>query len=212
MAAASSCAGSRVATSQSDTESVASATRGVEAGPGRRGSTTSWSRGSPGEGRGGAAAHHLRGDVLAQATVSSAAWHLPPLNTVVECSPEVEVASGPAPTGLHVSRSHYLVSGWIDKRNSFFILTPCAPDFFPGDHHASRRSCPRPPFGDECGACVVVVPCLHRISNSIDSGHTSGDVDEGGERGRSEGVGCVGGAVLANSTERRIFGCHCVPG
>ena len=33
----------------------------------------------------------------------------------VECSPEVEVASGPAPTGLHVSRSHNLVSGWIYK-------------------------------------------------------------------------------------------------
>ena len=40
--------------------------------------------------------------------------------------------SGPAPTGLHVSRSHYLVSGWIDKLGCFFILgvTPCAPDFF----------------------------------------------------------------------------------
>ena len=39
----------------------------------------------------------------------------------VECSPEVEVASGPAPTGLHVSRSHHLVSGWIDKLNCFFF-------------------------------------------------------------------------------------------
>ena len=55
----------------------------------------------------------------------------------VECSPEVEVASGPAPTGLH-----YLVSGWIDKLDCFFILgvTPCAPDFFPRDHQVSRRS------------------------------------------------------------------------
>ena len=32
----------------------------------------------------------------------------------LECSREVEVASGLAPTGLHASRSHYLVSG-IDK-------------------------------------------------------------------------------------------------
>ena len=51
----------------------------------------------------------------------------------VGCINEVEVASGPAPTGLHVSRSRYLVSGWIDKLNCFFIMvvTPCAPDFFP---------------------------------------------------------------------------------
>ena len=33
----------------------------------------------------------------------------------IECSPEVEVASGPAPTGLQFPRSHYLVSGWIDN-------------------------------------------------------------------------------------------------
>ena len=50
--------------------------RGVEAGPGRRGSTTSWSRGSLGERRGGAAAHHMRGDVLAQAAAPSTARHL----------------------------------------------------------------------------------------------------------------------------------------
>ena len=66
-------------------------------------------------------------------------------------------------------------------------------------------------LGDECGACVVVVPCPRRISNSIVSRHTSGGVDEGGEGGRSEGVGRVGGAVLqglpqhgeARQTERR---------
>ena len=54
----------------------------------------------------------------------------------VKCSPEVEVASGPAPTGLHVSRARYLVSGWIDKLGYSFIfgVTPCAPDFLPGDH------------------------------------------------------------------------------
>ena len=40
----------------------------------------------------------------------------------VERSPEVEVASNPAPTGLHVSRSHHLVSGWTDKINGFFIF------------------------------------------------------------------------------------------
>ena len=59
----------------------------------------------------------------------------------VGCSLEVEVASGLAPTGLHVSRSHYLVSG-IDKLNCFFVLgvRPCASDFFPGNHQASRRS------------------------------------------------------------------------
>ena len=39
----------------------------------------------------------------------------------VECSREVEVASGLAPTGLHVSRSHYLVSGWIDKLNCYRV-------------------------------------------------------------------------------------------
>ena len=62
----------------------------------------------------------------------------------VECSLEVEVASGPAPTGLHVSRSRYLVSGWIDKLDCFFVVgvTLCAPDFFPGDHdhQVCRRS------------------------------------------------------------------------
>ena len=61
----------------------------------------------------------------------------------VECSPEVEVATGPAPTGLHVSRSRYLVSGWIDKLICFLFMgvTPCAPDFFPGgDHQVCRRS------------------------------------------------------------------------
>ena len=34
----------------------------------------------------------------------------------------VEVASGPAPTGLYVSRSYYLVSGWIEKLNCFFLV------------------------------------------------------------------------------------------
>ena len=60
----------------------------------------------------------------------------------VECSLEVEVSSGPAPTGLHVSRSHYPVSGWIDELSCFFlfVVTPCAPDFFPDDHQVSRRS------------------------------------------------------------------------
>ena len=41
---------SRVPTSQSDTESVASPTAVLKTGPGRRGSATSLSRGSPGEG------------------------------------------------------------------------------------------------------------------------------------------------------------------
>ena len=51
----------------------------------------------------------------------------------VECSPEVEVASGPAPTG---SRSQSLVSGWIDKLICVLIygVTLCAPLFL------SRRS------------------------------------------------------------------------
>ena len=45
----------------------------------------------------------------------------------VERSPEVEVASGLAPTGLHVSKSHNLVSGWIDKLNCFLWCdTVCA--------------------------------------------------------------------------------------
>ena len=59
----------------------------------------------------------------------------------VKCSPEVEVASGPARTGLHVSRSHYLVSGWIDELDCFFIfgVILCALDFLLGDHQVSRQ-------------------------------------------------------------------------
>ena len=33
----------------------------------------------------------------------------------VDCSPGMEVASGPAPAGLYVSKSFFFVSGWIEK-------------------------------------------------------------------------------------------------
>ena len=140
----------------------------------------------------------------------------------VECSSEVEVASGPAPTGFHVSRSHYLVSGWIDKLFCYRVHMISFEAITISRRSGRRRRQERPTWqrvlvvsqatlGDGCGACVVVVPCLRRISNSIVSGHTSGGIDEGGERGRSEGVGRVGGAVLqglpqhgeARQTERR---------
>ena len=126
--------------------------RGVEAGPGRRGSTTSWSRGSPGEGRGGAA-HHLRGDVLAQAaapstapTRSSAAlrWKLPPAR-------RRQVFMFRDPIIL------FLV-GLTNLLFLFFGVTPCAPDFFPGDHQvrsAAREGAgtrnARP--GSACSSC-----------------------------------------------------------
>ena len=63
------------------------------------------------------------------------------------------------------------------------------------DLAARARRVPGYLWGDERGACVVV-PCPRRMSNSIVSRHTLGGVDEGGERGRSEDVGRVGGAVL----------------
>ena len=109
-------------TSQSDTESVASPTaalkrelEGVEAQ--LRGLADRRTR---------VEAELLRikrDDVLAQATAPStdgifAAKHGEDLDEV-KCSPEVEVASSLAPTGLHVSRSPYLLSGWIDKLNCF---------------------------------------------------------------------------------------------
>ena len=56
--------------------------RGIEAGPERRGSTSSWSRGSPGEGRGGAAAHHRQGGVLAHGSSAVHCTASAPLNTV----------------------------------------------------------------------------------------------------------------------------------
>ena len=99
--------------------------RGGKAGCGRRGSTTSWCCGSTGEGRGGAAAHHLQTFLRRQKRRLLhgifAAEHGEDADAV-ECSPEFEVASGPAPTHLHVSRSRCLVSGWIDKQNCFFIF------------------------------------------------------------------------------------------
>ena len=94
-----------------------------------------------GRGSGGAATHHLRGDVLTQAASPS-------------------TARQERPTWQRV-----------------LVVSQAT-------------------LGDECGACVVVVPCLRRTSSSIVSRLTSGGVEEGGERGRSEGVGRVGGAVL----------------
>ena len=87
--------------------------RSVEAGPGRRGSTTSWSRGSPGEGE----AELLR--ITCEETFLRrqqrrllhgifAATHGEDADAV-ECVPEVEVAFGPAPTGLHVPVILFLV-------------------------------------------------------------------------------------------------------
>ena len=52
-------------------------------------------------------------------------------------------------------------------------------------------SCPGPPLVSN----VARVWWLYHVYVIV-SGHTSGCVDDGGERGRSEGVGRVGGAVL----------------
>ena len=199
-AAASSCAGSPVPTSQSNTESVASPTaalkrdlEGVEAQ--LRGLADRRARVEAELLRITCEETFLRRQQRCLLHGTFAAEYGEDADSV-DRSPRVEVASGPAPPGLHVSRSHHLVSGWIDKLNCFFILgvTPCAPDFFPGAHQV-RAACregagarnARP--GSACSSCprlpwVTDVAC-----------HTSGGVDEG-ERGRSEGVGRVGGAVL----------------
>ena len=145
-AAASSCASSRAPTSQSDTESVASPTavlkrdlEGVEAQ--LRGFAGRRARVEVGLLRITCEDTFLRRQQRRPLHGIFAAKHGEDLDEVKR-SPEVEVASGLAPTGLHVSRSHYLVSGWIDKLDCFLIIgvTPCAPDFFLGDHQASRRS------------------------------------------------------------------------
>ena len=119
MAAASSCAGSRVPTSQSDTESVASPTavlkrdlEGVEAQ--LRGLADRQARVEAGLLRITCEETFLRRQQCRLLHGIFAATHGGDADAV-ECSPEVEVASGRAPTGLHVSRSHCLVCGWIDK-------------------------------------------------------------------------------------------------
>ena len=141
-AAASSCAGSRVMTSQSDTELVASPTaalkwdlEGVEAQ--LRGLADSRARVEAELLRITCEETFLRRQQRRPLHGIFAAKNGEDANAA-ECSPEVEVTSGLAPTGLHVSGSHNLFSGWIDKLNCFFILgvTPCAPDF----HQVSRRS------------------------------------------------------------------------
>ena len=105
------------------------------------------------------------------------------------------VASSPASPGLHVWRSHYLNSGSIEKRFFIFWETPCSRFLSRNDLTWQRMLVvSQATLGDECGACVVVVPCLRRISNSVVPKHTSGGVDEGSERGHS--VGRVGGTFL----------------
>ena len=126
MAAASSCASSRVPSSQSDTKSGCVAHR-------RRRSGT-WK---------GVEAQ-LRGLADRQAWVESEQLRITCEETflrrqqrrllhgifaathgedadAVQCSPEVEVASGPAPAGLHVSRSHDLVSVGLTKLNCYRV-------------------------------------------------------------------------------------------
>ena len=126
MAAASSCAGSQVPTSQSDTESVAPPTaalkrdlEGVEAQ--LRGLADHRARVEAGLLCITCEETFLRRQQRRPLQCIFAATHGEDAHAV-DCSPEVEVAFGPAPTGLHVSRSHYLVSGWIDKLDGFFIL------------------------------------------------------------------------------------------
>ena len=95
MAAASSCASSRVPTSQSDKESVASPTAAVKRDL-EGGSTTSWSRGWPGEGqvellRITCEETFLRRQQRRPLRGIFAAKHGEDANAV-ECRPEVEVA------------------------------------------------------------------------------------------------------------------------
>ena len=139
MAAASSCASSQVPTSQSDTESVASPTaalkrdlEGVEAQ--LRGLADRGARAEAELLRITCEETFLRRQRRRLLHGIFAATHGEDADAV-ECSLEPEVASGPAPTGLHVSRSLHLVSGWTGKLDCFFILgvRPCASDFFPGD-------------------------------------------------------------------------------
>ena len=133
MAAASSCAGSWVPTSQSDTGSVASPTaalkrdlEGVEAQ--LRGLADRRAR--------------IEAELLRITCKETFLQRRPPRGIfaakhgedadAVECSPEVEVASGADRSSCF--EIPYLVSGWIDTLNCsfFFGVTPCAPDFFPG--------------------------------------------------------------------------------
>ena len=126
MAAASSSVSSRVPTSQSDTESVAPPTAvlkpdlaGVEAQ--LRGLADRRARVEAELLRITCEETFLRRQQRCLLHGTFAAEHGEDADAV-ECSREVEVASGLAPTGLHVSRSHYLVSSWIDKLNCFFFL------------------------------------------------------------------------------------------
>ena len=112
-AAASSCAGSRVPTSQSDTESVASPTaalkqdlEGVEAQ--LRGLADRRARVEAEPLRFTCEETFLRRQQRRLLHGIIVTGHGEDAHTV-ECSAEV------APTGLHVSRSRNLVSGWIDK-------------------------------------------------------------------------------------------------
>ena len=136
MAAASSCASSWVPTSQSDIKSITSPTaalkrdlEGVEAQ--LRGLADRWARVEAELLRITCEETFLRKQQRRLLHGIFVAKHGEDADAV-DCSLEVEVASGAAPTGLHVSRSHYLVSDWIDKLYCFFIygVTPCAPYFF----------------------------------------------------------------------------------
>ena len=126
MAAACSSAGSRVPTSQSDTESVASPTaalkrdlEGVEAQ--LRGLADRRARVEAELLRITCEETFLRWQRRRLLHGIFAAKHGEDLDDV-KCSSEVEVASGLAPTGLDVSRSQNLVSGWIDKLICSFIF------------------------------------------------------------------------------------------
>ena len=80
--------------------------RGVEEGPGRRGSTTLWSRGSPGEGRGGAAPHSCAGSSAVYRVASS------PLNTVrMPTRSSAALRWKLPPARRRQVRSNHLVSG-----------------------------------------------------------------------------------------------------
>ena len=124
MAAASSCVGSRMPTSQLDTESVASPTTALKR---ELDGLEAQLRGLA-DRRARVEAELLR--ITCEETFlsgSSAVYRMAssPLNTVRMAtrsggSPEVEVASGPTSTGLHVSRSHCLVSGWTNLIVSLF--------------------------------------------------------------------------------------------